>query len=662
MIADDKIMRILSSIVVLIPAAVYAKIRKKARGVIVMYKITDGILQKDGKKVLAIGESYYPSFHQAKYPVPPEGDRMAEMKKDFRLMKEMGINHIRIASIGICKKDENGKTVLDTPFVDAMLEEAEQLDISISVRIEGYAVNLRDFKNVLMIDENGDEQDTSKWFDFIQTTLNHEGLLEDNVEYSEVKAKYYDKFDSVVGYQVYNEPHYPGDKFFDYHPENIKAYRAWLVEKNIMSKEDAAVYEVPRKRGDDTPTMWAYWRLFNRDSLTNFLNTGAYGVKKVSDKPTFTCYTTDALSYMAPYRCVDPFGNARYMDIVGYTMYCHSTGSEYYTAALAMENFVHAAECAGKKCWCIEVDSRTTIPPSLFNKNTYTALGSGATGLVYYQWRGDYPSEATPIPNGCGLVNYDGSHTPNYDNAKQTFALLNEISDYVVEAAPANEKVGIFYSDYALYYCDANQNGNKTRADLLYNDYIEQINEIYKQLRVLGYTVKTVDETALKQNAFDLDVLFVPTKYALSDSEQQTIAVFKAGGKTVLEAYKHGMRNAGFGFVEYGVITNRTVASRSYKSVAQNAENVMLERGIRPIVKSSSTLVAAQTLIGPDYKLFCLTNLTHPTVTLDTVLECNFTPISATLFESGKPKRALKTENNKIYVDGLNDGGVIVVK
>ncbi len=65
-----------------------------------MYQIKNGVLEKDGKRIYALGQSYYPSFHEHKYPVPPEGDRIGEMKKDFAMMKEMGFNHIRIAARG----------------------------------------------------------------------------------------------------------------------------------------------------------------------------------------------------------------------------------------------------------------------------------------------------------------------------------------------------------------------------------------------------------------------------------------------------------------------------------------------------------------------------------------------------------------------------------
>ena len=86
------------------------------------YKIENGRLICNGKAGFALGQSYYPSFHSAKYPVPPEGDRMGEMKKDLEQMAQMGFNHVRFAAIGSTALNEKGEVVVDTPFVDAMIE------------------------------------------------------------------------------------------------------------------------------------------------------------------------------------------------------------------------------------------------------------------------------------------------------------------------------------------------------------------------------------------------------------------------------------------------------------------------------------------------------------------------------------------------------------
>jgi len=169
------------------------------------YKIEKGKLICDGKTVFALGQSYYPSFHKYKYPVPPDGDRMGEMKKDLEQMAQMGFNHVRYAAIGETYLDQNGKVIVQTPFVDSMIEEAEKNGISTSVRLQGYALNLRGHENVLMVDNKGNEQDTGLWYNFIQTTLHHKGMLEDNRMATHALAKHFNGRDNVIAYQIYNE-------------------------------------------------------------------------------------------------------------------------------------------------------------------------------------------------------------------------------------------------------------------------------------------------------------------------------------------------------------------------------------------------------------------------------------------------------------------------
>ena len=71
-----------------------------------MYKIEKGILTENGKKLFALGQSYYPSFHYAKYPVPPEGDRIGEMQKDLAMMAQM-VTTVFQYFFNVCTKTES---------------------------------------------------------------------------------------------------------------------------------------------------------------------------------------------------------------------------------------------------------------------------------------------------------------------------------------------------------------------------------------------------------------------------------------------------------------------------------------------------------------------------------------------------------------------------
>lgn len=621
-----------------------------------MYKIEKGILCRDNRKVFAVGQSYYPSFHHAKYPVPPEGDRIGEMKKDLRLMHEMGFNHVRFAAIGLTKLGENGNLVVDTPFVDAMIEEAAKNDISVSVRLEGYVVNLHDFRDVLMVDHEGIEQDTGIWYDFIQTTLHHEGLKEDNRIQAAGLAKHYAAYENVVALQIYNEPHYPGNTFFDYHPLTIEAYRKWLVEKGVMTKEQAADYQPPRSRKEQSPQMWALWRLFSRDSLTEFLANSSRAAREASGLPTYTCYTACQASMVNAYRGVDYFGGARDMDIAGYTCYLNGEGSDYYMMCILLDMNVSAAKLQGKESWCVELDSRTTIPPRIFNKNTYAVVGSGAKGILYYQWRGDYPSEATPIPNGCGLVNYDGSKTPNYENAANMVALLNELSGYIADSNPVSYGIGILHSDYAVFTCDAMENDGQMRTEITQNSCMAALFQIYRDIRRAGLAATFITPEQLAENPTGLKILFVPKADALSEPEKQAVEAFVSqGGKAYQMNTRFNDFTTGTGYGTYGKPFGLYQPYMEFADLADVS-------GWKAFAESSLFNVALQILEGEDYKLIVMTNTSCQEKPVSPVITCHFPFREAFLYTShGEPKE-VRTAGNRIYVEDITDGGMILVR
>lgn len=617
-----------------------------------MYKIENGILTKDGKKVFCIGQSYYPSFHKAKYPVPPEGDRAGEMKKDLKMMSEMGFNHVRYAAIGDVELKDEKNLDIDTPFVNSMIEEADKNGMSVSLRLEGYVVNLHNYEDVLMIDNKGNPQDVNIWSDFIQSTLHHSGLKQDNKFHAGEMAKYYKKFDNMVAYQIYNEPHYPSGHFFDYHPCAIEAYRIWLAENGYMSQAEAKSYNPPRTRDEQTPHLWAIWRIFSRDSLTNFLADAAIAANKASGISTYTCYTTCQGSGWGPFRGVDYYGGIKNMSIAGYTTYINAEGSNYYTMTKMCDMNYTAAKLEGKETWCIELDSRTKIPLDIFNKNTYAVIGSGAKGILYYQWRGDYPSEATPIPNGCGLLNYDGSKVPNYENASKMVKFINRMSDHIVNAEPANCKIGILHSDYSVYYCDALENGHKEISEIEYNSCTADIEKIYTDTRKAGFSAHIIPSYALKENKLDLKILLVPKTYALSDEDKMYIEKFiSQGGK----AYEYVTTAFESGYKLYGEETGLYMPFMEFDDLVKLLKIV-------PPAKADNSSAALQLMEGDGYRLIVITNTSCHEKEISTDIKCNFNVTSATLCSSLSDDVNLEVSDNTIHIDKIGDGGIVVIK
>ena len=144
-----------------------------------MYSMKNGILYENGRPVFCVGLSYYPSYHECKVPVPEDGDRVGEMKKDLRRMKEAGFNLVRAASIGDVRR-VNGEVEIHTEFIERLLDEADRVDIASMMRLQGYSMNLSGYDDFYMINSRGEQMDKTRWYDFLQNSMYHPGILRDN--------------------------------------------------------------------------------------------------------------------------------------------------------------------------------------------------------------------------------------------------------------------------------------------------------------------------------------------------------------------------------------------------------------------------------------------------------------------------------------------------
>ena len=625
-----------------------------------MYKIENGILYKNGKKVFALGESYYPSFHPSKFPVPPEGDRMGEMKKDLKMMAEAGFNHVRFAALGDTSYDAETECVdIDSPFVDAMIEEAEKNGLSASVRLQGFFVNLRGFEDADIVDANGNTPNYA-WSDFVRSTLNHEGILQDNFVYSRDLAKHYSKFSNVVGYQIYNEPKLPQPLAIicDYNPIAVKAFRRWLVAHNVLTEQEAENYQPPCSCKDQSPRMWALWREFSFESMVHFLDNASKGAKAGADKPTFTCLTADTACKTNPRKCVDAFANAKSMELVGYTIYKHGWGSDYYPMCLNGDTFESAAASEGKAAWCIELDSRTYIPSSVYNKGTYVTLGSGIKGLIYYQWRGDCPVPGVPHPNSCGILNYDGTKTDNFDNAVTVNKWITSISDLLLDAHRANEGVGLFYSAYSVAYHDALENSDKKPySDEFFNASVVAYNQLYADMRKAGYTVTIVDGEHLNKSG--IKALVVTDMNHISESERLEIEKFYDNGGKVYVNNPGQPTEAVIRLTEY----ERKVYSYEDKVFLPPYRPYDLPdlTGIIPIAKSLDANIGVQALEAEGYTLLVLTNISPVKPRVDAKICVNI-PFKSVEFTAIDGNKNVTVSGKEVTVHDMTDGGILVLR
>ncbi|MBP3645310.1 MAG: beta-galactosidase [Clostridia bacterium] len=617
-----------------------------------MYSMKNGILYQDGKAVFCVGQSYYPSYHAKKVPVPETGDRVGEMKKDIRGMKEAGFNLVRAASIGEVKR-VGDEIEVHTEFIEQLLDECDAVDIASMMRLQGYSMNLSGYDDFLMLDEEGNEMDTTKWYDFLQNSMYHEGILRDNNEGTVALAKLYSRHPSLVSFQTYNEPHYPGRNkgIYDYHPATIAAYRKWLAAKGIMTEEEARDYDPPRKRPDKDGdvTEWVNWRLFSLETLSNFLNHTADVAKQVNpDIESLTCLTSVPTLVRNSKDGVSYFDNAKGMDTVGITHYLSCRGSTYYHACLVLDSAESAAALNGKHCWLIEYDARTNITLQKLYQETYAAIGAGIKGIMYYQWRGDHVFPDSPEGNGFGFINYDGTKTENYEEKLDMVRLLNKLSDWTVNAEKKRCGLAILSSNHAMMSADAIENG----ADAVVNSYLELHKSLYKHFRAEGITVDITETDMLASNPLGFKVVIVPKYSLISEQEKADLEAFVANGGVVYtcEDATLSMYKLGEAFVKY-------------EDASHNVQDVLDANGIEPIIISSNRSMMVQVIEGKDYAMACLNNISTVNKTLKGVkLTLNQVKATSATMYTPYGETELTVNGNVIELPEIKEGAFVLLK
>ena len=487
-----------------------------------MYEVRNGILYQDGRRQIVLGQSYYPSFHEKKYPVPPKGDRVGEMRGDMRAMRQAGFNFVRMAALGEVRRNERGEVEVSAPFIDECVRECIRQEMLPSIRLQGYVMDLSGNIDWMMRNEKDEDMEQS-WSAFIRNSLFHQGILRDNWDATQALTRHFLGL-SVHSFQIYNEPHYAYNGIFDYHPAALAAYADWLEQRGKTPEPPPRA--IPDGCDGAKKRRWADWRIFSAEAMSRFLNDTARAVSEAGGEGTYTCFTAAAVGDSVTLSGVDYFAVAEKMDILGITSYIHLEGADYYAAKYQYDLAESAAALYGKHAWIIECDARYHMPGRKSREEVYALLGSGFKALVFYEWRGDYPDEGTPYPDNCGFIDHTGKPAGHYEDSLRMLAFVNRWSEMLAGCEKAREGVGVLYSLHAIAMGDMPRSGSPNpvqRATL----------RCYRDVKRAGITPSFLQAKHLSENPLGVRTLFVPcVKEYLTDEETAQVDAFvQAGGK-----------------------------------------------------------------------------------------------------------------------------------
>ncbi len=611
-----------------------------------MYRFKNGILYRDHKPVFGLGVSYYGSFFPGKAPVADEKERIPEMRKDVERIRDFGFNIIRCGALGKVYYGGDGAVACETPFADAILAEAEKRGLAVMVRLQGYHTYLGGGDSFRMVDSTGRRVSAEEWNAFVQGSVHHPGVRKDNQAAAEALARHFSQFPSFVSFCTYNEPHYPGGGLYDYHPDTIRAYQLWL-RKNGFPAQAA---QPPRNRpGHDAREIadWVSWRRFSQESLSGFLAEAHIAAKRQAPTaegttaavPVTYLQGNDAMG-------VDNFAYARDMDFCGFTSYTPVVGGGYFQAACMFDFMESCAAVCHKHTWLLEYDARTQISPEKFEKETYLALGSGMKGIMYYQWRGDYPNGATEEDDAFGILHYDGTPANAYAAQKKMIRMINQYSDYLVGAERVRSGLAILHSDAMHFFqCAYQKDGAYVE-----NPYTASLTAIHRALTQRGVPVEFVKAEHLADSAVR-GVIIPEYDYMLAPDERQKLqAYIQAGGQVFCYS---GGRYAPFSSAPASIL-------RENNDLELMEADILERLDIHPAMTAGLEYIQCRVLRGDGYYLAAVINIrTDHRAAGPVEIRCGFRFQRARLITPER-EEALTAEGNTIIIPKIQNGGLII--
>lgn len=464
------------------------------------------------------------------------------LNKDIKMMKDAGINVVRIAeSTWSTVEPQDG--VFDFSHIDRVLNAMDSAGIKIMVGTPTYAVPtwlVKKYPDVLAITPQGQNKYGPRQnMDITNTNFRFyaERVIRKIMEHVKDHP-------GVIGYQVDNETkayNTAGPNvqrlFVDYMKEKYKsldtinkAYGLDYWSNRINSWED-----FPSTIGTINASLAAEFSKFQRKLVTDYLAWQAAIVNEYKRPGQFITQNFDfewrGYSYgIQP--DVDHFAAAKAMDIAGVDIY-HPTQDFLTGTEISFGGDMARSMKEGKNYLVIETEAQgfaQWVPyPGQLRLQAFSHLASGANMLEYWHWHSIHNSAETYWK---GLLSHDFEPNPTYDEAKTIGKDFERPSSQLINLKKIND-VAILFSNEALTAFNAFSFGWGAREN--YNDILRPM---YNALYNMNFGVDFVDPSSANIEHYKL--LIVPALYAASDSLLQLLNRFVKNGGHIIYTFKSG--------------------------------------------------------------------------------------------------------------------------
>lgn len=482
-------------------------------------------------KKLLYGVAYYDEY------MPYE-----RLDEDIRMMKEAGINVVRIAeSTWSTHEPQNG--VFDFSSVDKVLDAMHKAGLHVIVGTPTYAVPtwmVKEHPDVLAVTPRGPGKYGARQ---IMDITNPAYLF-----YSErIIRKLIGRVSghpAVIGYQTDNETkHYDTAgpnvqlQFVKYMRDTYETLDRIneLFGLDYWSNRINSWEDFPSMVGTINGSLGAEFAKFQRKLVTDFLAWQVSIVNEYKQPGQFVTQNFDfewrGYSYgVQP--SVDHFAASEPFDIAGVDIYHPSqddlTGIEIsfggdMTRSLKGSNYlVLETQAQAFPNW--------TPYPGQLRQQAFSHLASGANMVAYWHWHSIHNSAETYWK---GLLSHDFLPNPVYNEAKTIGADFERLSAQLVNLRKHNQ-VAVMVSNEALTAME----WFKLPDGKTYNDVVRSL---YDELYKLNIECDFIQPS--NTNLKDYKLIIVPALYAVADEHLERLDKYIRDGGHVVYSFKSGFAN-----------------------------------------------------------------------------------------------------------------------
>ena len=481
---------------------------------------------------ILFGAAYYDEY------MPKNLDRVDE---DMRMMKEAGINLIRIAE-STWSTEEPQPGVFDFTHIDRALDAAQRAGIDVIVGTPTYAVPtwmVKMHPEVLAVTPAGPgKYGARQIMDIVNPTYRFyaERIIRRLIAHVADHP-------AVIGYQVDNET-----KYYDSVSPDMQAlFVKYLREKfnddldelnarfglDYWSNRINAWEDFPDVTGSINQSLRGEFDRFRRAQVAEFLKWQADIVREYAKPDQFITHNFDfewrGYSFgVQP--AVDHFKAARGVDITGVDIY-HPTEDDLTGKEIAFGGDMTRSTKDGANYLVLETEAQGQhgwLPfPGQLRLQAYSHLASGADCVEYWHWHSIHNSFETYWK---GLLSHDLEPNPTY---REAGVFGHEIADPKVGERLVHlkkrNKVAIMVSNESLSALDwfLIEAGFPFGGSLKYNDVVRNVYDALFELNVECDFVP-VDAPAAHLATYELTV--APALYATPQETTDNLREFVANG------------------------------------------------------------------------------------------------------------------------------------